>query len=327
MKGKIALEEHFGIPSFGEYASDLAAGLDQTIMRERLLDVTGRRLREMDEHGIELAVLSLTAQGAQAEPDAKRAVERAREANDFLAQEIVAKHPERFAGFASVALQDPIAAGDELKRAVTQLGFKGAMVNGYSNVVDRDTGEYYDLPKFFPFWERVETVGVPVYLHPRDPLPSQQLIYEGHPALLGPAWAWGVETATHALRLILGGVFDRFPGVNVILGHMGEMLPFAISRVEQRVAAFPETSKLRRPVSRYLQDNFYITTSGNFRTQALLNTMLEVGCDRILFAVDYPYEEMGTASGWFDSCPISEADRRKIGRTNAARLLKLDVPD
>ncbi len=325
MTGKIALEEHFGIPGFEEYASGLAAGLDQSIMRQKLLDITEQRLPRMDRHGIELAVLSLTAQGVQAEPDPRRATARAREANDFLAERIIARHPTRFAGFAAIAMQEPEAAAAELERAVRSLHFKGAMLNGYSNLGSRDTGEYYDLPKFFPFWERAQSLSVPVYLHPRDPLPSQQLIYEGHPALLGPAWAWGVETATHALRLIMSGLFDRFPGVTVILGHMGETLPFAMSRVQQRVAAFPEAARLVKPLTAYLRDHFYITTSGNFRTQALLNAMLEVGSERLLFSVDYPYEDMGEAAAWFDACAIAEPDRLKIGRFNAARLLRLDL--
>lgn len=322
MKGKIALEEHFGIPSFAGYASKLAAGMDQTGMRDRLVDVSDLRLAEMDKNGVELAVLSLTAQGVQAEPDPIVARERARQANDVLAGH-VAKHPSRFAGFAAVPLQDPEAAAQELERAVRQLGFKGALVNGYSNIGNDETGEYYDLPKFDSFWERAQALDVPIYLHPRDPLPNQTVIYEGHPALLGPAWAWGVETATHALRLILSGLFDRYPGVTIILGHLGETLPFAIARVEARVNAFPKASALRKPVSQYLYDNFYITTSGHFRTQALLNTMSEMGADRVMFSIDYPYESMDKAAQWFDNCSISEAGRLKIGRMNAKRLLKI----
>lgn len=322
MNGKIALEEHFGIPGFGGYASKLAAGMDQTGLWDRLLEVGDLRLSEMDRNGVELAVLSLTAQGVQAEPSARAAQERAREANDVLAGH-VAKHPDRFAGFAAIPMQDPDAAADELERAVRHLGFKGALLNGYSNARDAETGEYYDHSKFNSFCKEVQSLGVPIYLHPRDPLPSQTRIYEGFPALLGPAWAWGVETATHALRLILSGLFDRYPGLTIILGPLGETLPFAIARVEARVNAFPQTSALHKPVSHYLYDNFYITTSGHFRTQALLNTMSEMGADRVLFSIDYPYEPMDKAARWFDNCPISEADRMKIGRLNAERLLKI----
>lgn len=323
MTGKIAVEEHFAIPSFAEYASSAAAGVDQTFMREKLLDFSRMRLPEMDRHGIELAILSLTAQGVQAEPDTGRAVRRAREANDILANDILAKHPEHLAGFATIALQDPDAAARELERAVKDLGFKGATVNGYSNVGDANTGEYYDLPKFLGFWEHVQALDVPVYLHPRDPLPTQQVIYQGHPGLMGPAWAWGVETATHALRLMLSGLFDRFPKLQIVLGHLGETLPFAISRAESRLSASGNKSSLNKPLTQYFRENFYITTSGNFRSQALTDCLLEIGADRILFAVDYPYEPMDRACEWFDNCPISETDRAKIGRLNAERLFRL----
>lgn len=320
---KIALEEHFGIAGFEQYASTAAAGVDQTVMREKLLDFTRFRLPEMDRYGIQTAVLSLTAQGIQAEPDRQRAIDRARQANDYLAHEVIAHHPGRFAGFAALPMQDPAAAADELERAVNTHGFVGAMVHGFSNVGSCDIGEYYDLAKFDVFWERLQALDVPLYIHPRDPLPSQQLAYEGHPGLIGPAWAWGVETATHALRLILGGVFDRFPRVNIILGHLGEMLPFAMYRAGQRLSAPGTKSTLPHPVTHYFQHNFYLTTSGNFRTQALLNSLLEIGADRLMFSVDYPYESTERACEWFDTCPISEVDRRKIASENARRLLRL----
>jgi 2,3-dihydroxybenzoate decarboxylase len=169
----------------------------------------------------------------------------------------------------------------------------------------------------------VAELDVPIYLHPRDPLPGQQRIYEGHPELLSAAWAYGVETSTHALRLITSGLFDRHPGVNVILGHLGETLPFGIWRVQHIINRRGMCQDLKKPVSSYLADNFFITTSVNFRTQALLNTMLEISSDRILFSTDYPYESAEEAATWFDNCPISEPDRVKIGRENAAKLFNL----
>ena len=204
-----------------------------------------------------------------------------------------------------------------------QLGFKGAMVNGYSNIGDENTGEYSDEKQFEVFWAKVAELDVPVYLHPRDPLPNQQRIYEGRPELLSAAWAYGVETSTHALRLITSGLFDRYPGVNVILGHLGETLPFGIWRVQHIINRRGMCQDLEKNVASYLADNFFITTSGNFRTQALLNTMLEVSSDRILFSTDYPYESAEEAATWFDSCPISEPDRVRIGRENAAKLFNL----
>jgi len=187
-----------------------------------------------------------------------------------------------------------------------------------------DAGEYYDLPKFLPFWERASDLGVPVYLHPRGTLPSQQRIYEGHGELLGPAWAFGVETATHALRLITAGLFDRFPKLTMILGHLGEGLVPMIWRTQNRFNYASFGKKLEKPLARYLPDHFYITTSGNFHTPTLKNVIEEMGVDRVMFSVDYPYETNEQAVSWFDSCPIGEAAREKIGRTNAERLFKLD---
>jgi 2,3-dihydroxybenzoate decarboxylase len=251
------------------------------------------------------------------------AVQAARRANDFLCEKLIARHPDRYAGFAAVALQDPEAAAKELERCVKQLGFKGAMINGYSNIHDEDTIEYSDEPRCEVFWAKAAELNVPIYLHPRDPVRNQRRIYEGRPELLSAAWAFGVETSTHALRLITSGLFDRYPGVNVILGHLGETLPFGIWRVQHIINRRGMCKGLKKNIMSYLADNFFITTSGNFRTQTLLNTMLEVGSDRILFSTDYPYESAGEAAEWFDNCPISEPDRVKIGRGNAAKLFKI----
>jgi 2,3-dihydroxybenzoate decarboxylase len=221
MIGKIALEEHFVTPEALAYLPSLGVTAEvQKRIDDGLSDVEQYRLPEMDKYGVELQFVSLTAEGVQMEPDCDKAVKIAKRANDDLAERFLVKHPTRFAGFAAVALQDPKASADELERAVKQLGFKGALANGFSNIGDLNSGEYYDLPKFLPFWERVHELDVPFYLHPRGPLASQQKIYEGHEELLGPAWAFGVETATHALRLITSGLFDRFPKLTVIIGHV-----------------------------------------------------------------------------------------------------------
>jgi 2,3-dihydroxybenzoate decarboxylase len=320
--GKIAIEEHFVTPELADLvynpgwpADAFRAALD------RLEDTDGPRLHAMDRNGIEVAVLSLAANGIQDEPDPRRAAQRAAEANDALAQ-IVAAHPDRYAGFGAVALQDPEAAAAEAARAVRELGFRGVLVNGYSSVGDLDTADYYDDPKFWPFWERIEALDVPFYLHPRNPLPGQRRIYEGRPELLGPTWAFGVETATHALRLITSGLFDRFPRLCVILGHLGEGLPFALHRLEQRLGRMPEVG-LGKPATHYLRDNFYVTTSGNYHTASLVGLLLQLGADRLMFAADYPFEEPEDGARWFDELAISDLDREKIGRLNAERLLRL----
>src|SRR5579883_3200947 len=209
MQGKIAVEEHFKIPetsgSESRYTGSYWAGLSA-----KLLDVHGERLAEMDRNGIEMAVLSLNSNAVQGIVDPAKAVAMARRANDALAA-AVAKRPDRFAALAALPMQDPEAAAEELIRCVNGLKFKGALVNGFSQLGAADSALYYDLPQYRPFWAEVERLGVPFYLHPRDQLPSRRQAYEGHPWLLGSPWGFAEETAIHALRLMGSGLFDEFP--------------------------------------------------------------------------------------------------------------------
>ncbi len=326
MQGKIALEEHFAIP---ETLQDSAGFFPDDVwpeLRGRLLDIHEKRLRLMDEHGIELTLLSLNAPAVQAIPDPARATDIARRANDFLAEE-VRKRPARFEALAALPMQDPDAAIRELERCVKELGFKGALVNGFSQVRDPNSAVYLDLPQYWPFWEAVERLDVPFYLHPRNPLPSMAQIYEGHPWLLGPTWAFGQETAVHALRLMGSGLFDKYPRIQIILGHMGEGLPYSMWRVDNRnawVKARPRYPA-KKKIAEYFSQNFYLTTAGNFRTQTLIDAILEIGVDRVLFSTDWPFENIDHAAVWFDAASISENDRLKIGRTNAIRLFKLNL--
>jgi 2,3-dihydroxybenzoate decarboxylase len=326
MDGKIALEEHFAI---ADTLNDSAGFLPDDLWPElkgRLLDMHDKRLALMDRHGIEMTILSLNAPAVQAIAERSRASEVARRANDALA-EAVAKRPDRFQAFAALAMHDPEAAAQELERCVTELGFKGALVNGFSQVDDPESAVYYDLPQYRPFWAAVERLDVPFYLHPRNPLLSQARIYEGHRWLLGPAWAFGQETAVHALRLMGSGLFDAHPRLTIILGHMGEGLPYSMWRVDNCNAwskeGRPRPYPAKRRIAEYFQENFFLTTSGNFRTQTLIDAMLEIGSDRLLFSTDWPFENIDHAAEWFDAATISEADRYKIGRGNAARLFKL----
>ncbi len=326
MQGKIALEEHFAIPETLADSKGFLSEASWSELSARLLDIQERRLREMDENGIEMMLLSLNAPAIQAISDVGKAVDLARRANDFLADEI-AKRPNRFTGFAALPLQDPESAARELTRCVTELGFKGGLVNGFSQVGDGSEMLYYDLPMFRPFWAQVERLGVPFYLHPRNPLPRHAKIYEGHDWLLGPTWAFGQETAVHALRLMGSGLFDAHPGLTIIIGHMGEGLPISMWRIDNRNAwtNAPKAYPAKQPLSYYFHNNFYITTSGNFRTQSLVDAMMELGSDRILFSADWPFENIDHAANWFDKCSISESDRLKIGRTNSARLFGLQI--
>jgi predicted TIM-barrel fold metal-dependent hydrolase len=271
-----------------------------------------------------MMLLSLNAPAVQAIPNPAQAADIARKANDYLAEQ-VRKRPDRFQGLAALAMQDPDGATQELERCVKELGFRGALVNGFSQVNDAESAVYYDLPRYRPFWAMVERLGVPFYLHPRNPLPRDAKIYEGHPWLLGPVWAFGHETAVHALRLMGSGLFDDHPAVQIILGHMGENLPFALWRVDNANAWIPDRHSYpaKKRIREYFRANFYVTTSGNFHTPALINAMLEIGADRILFSTDWPFENIDHAANWFDACAISENDRHKIGRSNARGLFRL----
>ena len=324
MKGKIALEEHFAVD---DTLGDSAGFLGDTVWEElsgRLMDIHEKRLGQMDAHGIETMILSLNAPAVQRVLDPREADELARRANDFLAEQVTAR-PDRFQGFAALPMQDPELAARELARCVDDLGFVGALVNGFSQIGEADTAVYYDLPQYRPFWAEVERLDVPFYLHPRNPLASMAQIYEGHPWLMGPTWAFGQETAVHALRLMGSGLFDEHPGLTIVLGHMGEGLPYSMWRIDNRNAwtGLPPSYPAKRKIGEYFQEHFYLTTSGNFRTQTLIDAILEIGADRILFSTDWPFENIDHAAIWFDDAAISEADRAKIGRDNAAQLFKL----
>src|SRR5919206_3128642 len=233
MQGKIGLEEHFAIP---ETLSDSKGFLPEATwpeLKSRILDIQERRIAEMDRHGMQMMILSLNAPAIQSIADAKRATETARRANDFLARE-VAKRPSRFQGLAALAMQDPDGATRELVRCVKELGFRGALVNGFSQIGDPNSMVYLDDARYRDFWAECERLDVPFYLHPRNPLPSAAQIYDGHPWLLGPTWAFAQETAVHALRLMASGLFDAHPGLRIILGHMGEGLPYSMWRVGNR---------------------------------------------------------------------------------------------
>ena len=321
MDRKIALEEHFAID---ETLNDSAGFLGDDVWPElsaRLMDIDGRRLSLMDKHGIETMILSLNAPAIQAIPDPGKADELARRANDILAEQ-VQKRPDRFQAFAALPMQNPEMASRELTRAIGELGFKGTLVNGFSQIGSPDTAVYYDLPQYRDFWGVVAKLDVPFYLHPRNPLASMAQIYDGHPWLLGPTWAFGQETAVHALRLMGSGLFDQYPNLQIVLGHMGEGLPYSMWRIDNRNAwvKAPPKYPAKRKIADYFQENFYLTTSGNFRTQTLIDAILEIGADRILFSTDWPFENIDHAADWFDVASISEADRLKIGRENAAGL-------
>ncbi len=324
MDGKITLEDHFAIP---DTLADSKIFLPDDLWQElqhRLSEVQDTRLKFMDQYGIELMILSLNAPAVQAIHDTQRAIDVAKRANDWAAGQC-ALRPDRFASFAALPMQDPDAAARELERSVKDLKLVGALVNGFSQVDAPNNCVYYDAPQYADFWSLVERLDVPFYLHPRNPLPAWTPQYDGHRWLMGPKWGFAAETAVHALRLMGSGLFDRHPNLKIILGHLGEGLPYHLWRIDNHNtwARLPNAYPAKRKISDYFRENFHMTTSGNFSTSTLVQAMAEVGADRIMFSVDYPFEGVDEGAEWMDTAAISEADRVKIARTNALKLFKL----
>jgi 5-carboxyvanillate decarboxylase len=289
-------------------------------LHQRLLDLGENRLREMDENGIDAQVLSLPAIGCE-QLEVEEATILTRKINDELSG-VIRKHPDRFIGLAEIAPQDPERAADELERAVKELGFKGAKVN--SNI----RGEYLDQKKYWPIFERAQRLDVPISLHPSIPSPRMVEPYADYGFMLaGPTLGFIAETSLHAVRLILGGVFDEYPGLKIILGHMGEALPFWLSRIDilwqsQGLQSGLRPKMTRRP-SDYVKDNFILTISGVFFQPAFLCAYLALGADRIGFAVDAPFESYKKAVDFMDSLSICDSDKEKIYHLNAERLFKI----
>src|SRR5215208_441613 len=305
MMRTITLEEHYATPAFMEGPGrqlkaqaeaarshpQVAAGYEKLI--EQLCDLDEGRIAAMDAAGIDVQVLSLTFPGVE-QLEAAEAVAFARETNDLLA-EAVRRHPSRFAGFAALPTASPEAAADELERTIGEYGFKGALINGHTR------GRYLDDSFFWPILERAEALGVPIYLHPTPPPPP------GHRGTLH--------------EQILGGAFDRYPNLQLMIGHMGEGLPFFMPRLE--VALPVEVTKLERPVGSYLRENLHYTFSGFNWVQAFLDLVLQVGVERIMFSADHPYASMAQARAFLDKLPASPADKERIAHSNAERLLRL----
>ncbi len=321
----ITVEEHFASPAFlaGPGRAFLEriqnSGPRGVKVYEGLKDVGAKRIAEMDAAGIDMQVLSLNSPGVE-QADEAEAISVSREANDFLA-EAVKNHPTRFAGFASLPIQAPDKAADELERMVRQHGFKGALINGHTR------GHYLDDKFFWPILERAEALNVPIYLHPTIPTkPVADALYGGFaPAVsamfAGPGWGWHIETAIHLIRVVLGGVFDKYPKLQIVVGHLGEGVPFMLPRLNGNMP--PAMTKLERPLGAYFRDNVHYTFGGFNFTPTFLDLLLEVGADRIIFSVDYPYGSMAEARAFLDQLPVSDGDRERIAHGNAERLFGL----
>ena len=314
---RIALEEHFIInePAHVERWLTLIPTVPQEItakIKQPLCDVGEARIAAMAAANIDFAVLSNVAT-VQGRLDAATALSLAREANDHLAAAVGA-HPDHFAGFATVPLQDPQAGADEFERAVRELGMKGAMIIGQTD------GCYLDDDRFSPLWERAEALDAPIYLHAAD-ADTMPATYAGRPELDYATWSWTAETAAHTLRIIFGGVFDRFPKAKLLLGHMGETLPYLLWRLDKRAQAFTQGAAIKP--SEVFRRNIAITTAGTFSDEPLDCALKALGEDAVMFSVDHPFEDMKEASAWLDAAPVSEAVREKISSGNARRMLKL----
>jgi predicted TIM-barrel fold metal-dependent hydrolase len=313
----IAIEEHFMDRAFAAHLGHAAMSQPAHIA-ERLFDLAEIRLREMDEAGIDMQVLSHQSPGSQRLP-ADMAVAACRAVNDALAATCAAA-PGRFAGFAMLpTTAGAEASADELQRAVEEKGLKGAMIHGQS------AGSFVDLPEYWPIYARAEALGVPVYLHPSLPNKTVTETYygtyaESHPAFIRAGWGFGVETGTQAVRMVLSGVFDRHPGLQVILGHLGEAIPFQLARMGE---AFSRPGATTTDFAAVFRQHFHVTTSGFFSDPALRCCIEELGVGRILFAVDWPYVKNRDGVDWLRAFPIEEADRARIFAGNAQALLRL----
>jgi predicted TIM-barrel fold metal-dependent hydrolase len=322
----IALEEHFSTPmqrqksppesEFREfYLSSRSEHVGHSIV-DQLADLGEQRLAYMNAAGIDIQVLSFTSPGPQAF-DAAEAIPLAKDANDRL-HEAVNRHPDRFAGFAALPTAAPDAAADELERAVTKLRFKGTMIHGHTR------GSFLDDKKYWVIFERAQALGVPIYLHPTHPHPDVVKAYfTGYEDLASAAWGFGIDTSCHFLRLVFAGVFDAYPNLKIILGHLGECLPFAMHRMNDHTFLDAKCRGLQKTPLQYLKDNMVVTTSGNWFEPAFVCTLLALGADNILFAVDWPFEPNTTAIHFLNQLPISDLDREKIAHLNAERILRI----
>jgi uncharacterized protein len=321
----ITLEEHFASPGFiagpgqGFLERLRTTGARGAKILDQLQDVGDGRIAEMDAAGIDMQVLSLNAPGVE-QADVEEQVAIARESNDFLA-DVVKKNPKRFAAFASLPVAAPEQAADELDRRVKQQDFKGTLINGHTR------GRYLDDKYFWPILERAEALNVPIYLHPTvPPKPVADVLYGGFsPTVSGvfaaAGWGWHIETGVHLIRMVLGGVFDRYPKLQVVIGHLGEGVPFMLPRLNRNLPV--ETTKLARPLAAYLRENVHYTFSGFNFPATFLDLLLEVGVERIMFSADHPYGSMAEARAFLDQIPVTPADRERIAHGNAERLFNV----
>lgn len=319
---ELIVNGNFPEPGFYKLYEPLLTSSETQKLRDQLLDVGSGRIKDMDQYGIDLQILSITAPGVQVF-DKNKAIAMAEQSNDKLA-EFIRAYPNRYAGLAAIAPQSPKNAAKELERAVTKLGMKGAIINSHTQ------GEYLDQQKYWDIFEAAQALDVPIYLHPRTPSPKMIEPFMSY-GLEGAGWGFAIETSTHAMRLILSGLFDRFPRLKMILGHMGEGIPFWLPRIDSHFAnknwnkmmIADQAKPIQKKPSEYFKSNFFVATSGVNWKPALTFALSVLGAERILFAIDYPYESTAKAVAEINDIPISMLDKQKIYQLNAEKLFKL----
>jgi len=329
----IALEEAFLYPKIFElYPVELQEKYGP--VKEKLSDVGPGRIKRMDEAGIDMQVLSHVQPGIEMLEDRTLAIQLSKEINNWLSG-IVQKYPSRFAGFATLPMQSPQDAADELERTVKEFGFKGALINGHTH------GRYLDHESFSVLLSKAEELNVPIYIHPTDP-PKEisEYYYEGSSTLI-TGWGWGVETGTHLLRMIKAGVFDRHPKLKIIIGHMGELIPFCYSRLslslsmgewllaaqEAKKTGSRHESHMQKSFNYYMKQNVYITTSGVFDQPVFECALAFIGIDNMMFSVDDPFRDNFEAMDFLSATKLSKEDKDKLAHGNAGKILKLsNVP-
>lgn len=320
----IALEEGFytesvlklkkNFPDGARYTMKTSSELIGGDVDKASLDLGEGRIAVMDEAGIDMQVLSFN--GGQI-PDAGTSINIMREAND-VAADAIKKYPSRFSSFAALPLADPKEAVKEFERALTKLGFVGGFVAGSIN------GEFLDNKKFWPVLECAEAHDAPIYVHPLFPLPGLvETYFKDREELCGPEWGFMVDASCHFLRMLTAGIFDEFPKLKIILGHLGESIPYNLDRIDNRLRAYAKEKKLKRSPAEYIRENMVVTTSGNFSAPSVLCAISTIGVDNILFSADWPNESNITAVDFLRHLPVSKPDLEKIAYKNAVRVLHL----
>ena len=311
----IAVEEHFMHPSLSNHLGHAAQQPDQ--IKERLFDFSDIRIREMDSAGIDVQILSHQSPGSQRLKN-EVAIDACKDVNNALAQ-VISNHSDRFLGFAMLPTNLPIDAASELRRSVEELGFKGAMIHGLSS------GRMVDEKFFWPIFAEAERLDVPIYLHPA--LPDKEVTeryyapYDAsHPMLTRAAWGFGVEAGTQAIRMILSGIFDKHPNLKIILGHLGEAIPFWLPRIQESLS---RTESQQINFEDVFKSNFWITTSGFFSDHALELCVNTLKLDHILFAIDWPYANNETGVNWLQNSKIKPSIKSDIFSENAQNLFRL----